>query len=172
MQRGLVELFIFHERNIEPRFDTPFTSVESNFPTFVGRIGRERIVYHHVVSVLNLGRHFVVDIDFVAIDTTVTNITVVLLVFDVELHITFTFGDIPEVFTIAFMSASTTTLSSERAIFTIVFQRSVGKYFFRVAINPPVEQIEMMRCLMHPKWTPFVHQAVPAPEIRGSVMYV
>ena len=51
------------------------------------------------------------------------------------------------------MGTATAFVSPERTIGAIVLQISIGKYFFGIAVQPPVEQVKMVGGLVNPERT-------------------
>ena len=70
------------------------------------------------------------------------------------------------------MVAGAAVYSSLFAVFAIKIEVSVSENYFGFGINPPVQQIEMMRSFVQPKRTAEFAFAMPAAEIISAMTCV
>jgi hypothetical protein len=96
----------------------------------------------------------------------------VVLIVHIEIYVFFVFGDVEIKFTIGLVVAVPAGFATKGTVFAIMLQLAKGHNFDRIGIQPPVEQVKMMGCFMHPEGTSFVDESMPAPEIICAVVYI
>ena len=119
-----------------------------------------RIADHYKVK-----KHLVINIDLWPEETIVANVSIMFFIVHIEIHGSLILRDIPIELTLIFVVTGTAFISPERAIGTIVFQIPVSEYLFRITIQQPVEQIEMMCGFVYPEGPSRFSQTVPSSEI-------
>ena len=129
----------------------------------------ERIIHTRAIGILNDRRHRVVNIDVVLENTAVALVAVSAFAFGIKFRKTRIFCDVPIKRTLRFVRARPAVRMAKRAVLSVHVQRSVGRHFDRIGIEPPVDQIEMMRRLVNPKAAAARLQTVPATEIIRAV---
>ena len=70
------------------------------------------------------------------------------------------------------MGAASAIFGAERAVFSVVIERSQGIYALRIAVEPPIQQIEVVAGLVHQQRTAVFHFSVPTTKIIGAVLDV
>src|SRR5690606_38345789 len=112
----------------------------------------------------------IVDVNLVAIDASVADITVVALMGHVQVHGMAISRDIPVVVAFFLVRATAAAGSPKRAVLAIMLQRAVGENLGRLRVEPPIKQVKVVGGLMHPKRPTFLHQSVPPTKVRGPMM--
>src|SRR5699024_9312794 len=172
MQTRLIQRFIVKVRDVFPRFDPAFFTIKSNFPSFIRRIGGQRIIHNRIVRVFYLRRHLVIDIDLRTIHAVVSYVSVMFFIVRIQLHISATLRDIPIVVTLLLVGTTTAAFTEKWTIVSIVLQITIGKNLFRIRIQPPIQQIKMMRRFMNPQCPAILPLTMPSSEIRGTMINV
>src|SRR5690606_4901088 len=80
MQAFLVQTIIFHPRDIKPRLNTPLLSIEGNTPALKRGICSQRIICNRTIRIFDLRRHLIVNIYFIPIHTSITDIPIMCFV--------------------------------------------------------------------------------------------
>ena len=70
------------------------------------------------------------------------------------------------------MGTGSALITSESIVSPIMFQASISKYFHRIGIDQPVQQVKMMRGFMDEQGASFITQSMPSPEVRSPMIYV
>ncbi len=138
VQLLLAELPLVHPRDVLPRLDAAVGPVEGNAPPFEGGVGGQRVIDRHVVGVLNLGRHLIVDIDVVPEEAVVPNVPVVVLVVDVEVHEVLVLSNVPVEVALVGVRARAAFVSSKGVVASVVLEVAVRHHLARLGLQPPV----------------------------------
>src|SRR5699024_3977870 len=74
--------------------------------------------------------------------------------------------------TLVLMITAATTFTIERTSVTVMLKCSIRKYFRRIRIQPPVQQIKMMRGFMNPERTLILPLTMPAAKIGCTMINI
>ena len=135
---------------LNPGFQTSFCSVECNPVTFVWRIGCQRIGYLYTIFIFDCCRHFVEDVYILFEHTTVAQVTVVLFIGHVQFHVVLVLGDVKKELAFVCMRACTAVFCPYGSILSIMVESPKRINTFGIAVDPPVQEVEMMAGFVYP----------------------
>ena len=152
-----------------PGFKPAFCAVKGDAIALVRGVGGEGIADLDVVGVFNLDGHLIEDVDVFFPDAAVAQVAVVLFVRDVELHKFFVFGDVPEERAFIFMRTAAAIGVAKLVIFAVEFEGTVCEDLNGVGVEPPVQQVKVMRGFVAEQRAASVSQSMPSAKVIGAV---
>src|ERR1044072_999472 len=153
-------------------FESAFISVESDSVALDRHESIERITHVRAVRILHERRHRGVDVAVFAKRAAITMIVVYVFATGVERHAVRIRRHVVVKATLRLVRTLTAICRAELSIASINLESCARGNFDRICIEPPVNQVEVMRRLVHPETAALGLEAMPATEVVGAVVDV
>ena len=155
-----------------PDLDPPFVPVDRQMIAFHGHEGVERIRDLDAVLIQDRSAHCVEDVNLFPVDAGVAKIAVFVGGGFIQCREPRIGADVEEEVAFGCVSAATAADATIRSVPAVVDKGTAGVHLARIGTDVPVQEVEVVRRLVHEQIAAVGHECVPAPEVISSVLHI